>query len=171
MLEITVDDSALRSYLQQIQRKLGNLSQPMNDIGRAMETAVKRRFRTETDPDGNKWEPWALSTFENYPWRGTPSAKKYGTGEARILQRYGEMFRSTYYESDNSSVRVGFDAVSSGKDPYPYPMVHEFGNEDGNLPQRKILTSDPDTGKLADDDERYILDILQGYIDEVVDSK
>lgn len=44
MLKTTAGDSVLLN-LQRVQSQLGNLSQPMNDIGRTMETPVKRRWQ------------------------------------------------------------------------------------------------------------------------------
>lgn len=167
MIEIQIQDKEVSSYLRQLERKLQDLSKPMGEIGQMLEGRVSNRFETETDPDGQPWEAWSLSTFETYPWAGSKAAESLAKpGNARILDRMGDMLGSLSHRADSTSVRVGFGAVSKSKsgDAFPYPLAHEFGM--GNLPQRKILTSDPETGTLADSDRERILDILLRHLDD-----
>lgn len=159
MLQIQIQDDTLRSYLKQLDRKLDNLSAPMDKIGGVLENRVANRFETQTDPDGVAWEAWALSTFESYPWPGTKAAKKYRPGNAKVLDRYGHMLNSLNYQSDSNSVQVGFGA--------PYAIHHEYSTE--KMPRRGLLTSDPETGTLAQDDETLALDIVQGFLDDALD--
>lgn len=67
MLTITVDDSAFRSHMQELQKRLDNLTPVLNDIGNRMENAVRQRFATRIDPSGAPWKPWESSTLESYP--------------------------------------------------------------------------------------------------------
>lgn len=75
MLTITVDDSAFRAHLQELQKRLDNLTPVMETIGNRMENAVRQRFATRTDPSGAPWKPWAPSTLASYPFPGKPAAK------------------------------------------------------------------------------------------------
>lgn len=50
MLTITADNSAFKSYLDKLQKTLGDLTPAMRGIGMAMENRVKGRFETKTDP-------------------------------------------------------------------------------------------------------------------------
>ena len=47
MLTITVDDSAFRTYLKQLQKDLGDLYPVMDSIGNALETRVRIGFASE----------------------------------------------------------------------------------------------------------------------------
>lgn len=167
MIEIQIQDKEVSSYLRQLERKLQDLSKPMGEIGQMLEGSVSNRFETETDPDGAPWKAWAESTKKGYPYPGSKAAAKIGKpGNERILDRMGDMLGSLSHRADNTSVRVGFGAVSKSKsgDAFPYPLAHEFGM--GNLPQRKILTSDPETGTVADSDREGILDIMLRHLDD-----
>ena len=62
MLTITADDRAFRSYLEQLQKGLGDLSPVMESIGNTLENRVRQRFQTRTDPQGQPWAAWKEST-------------------------------------------------------------------------------------------------------------
>jgi phage gpG-like protein len=52
MLIITVEDSAFRAKLEKLQASLGNLTPVMSEIGQQLESNVRQRFETRTDPSG-----------------------------------------------------------------------------------------------------------------------
>lgn len=157
MLTITVDDSAFAATLRQLQARLSDLTPVMEGIGYAIETRVRSRFETRTDPDGRPWSPWAESTREAYPFAGTEAAKAEGPGNARLLDRYGTMLAGLNYQAGPSSVRIGF--------AMPYSTYHEFGTR--HMPRRGMLMSNPETGQLAPEDERTILDLLTQFLGDV----
>lgn len=107
MITVHVDDSAFREYLGRLQGRLGDMSEPMAAIGGMLEARISGRFETESDPTGVAWMPWAESTQASYP----------EDGNARILDRYGDMLSSLNWQADASSVRVGFGQ--------PYAVYHE----------------------------------------------
>lgn len=155
MLTITVDDSAFRQYLSLLQERLGDLTEPMGDIGQALETRIRNRFESKTDPAGAAWAPWADSTLRSYPWPGSKAAENDdGPGEGQILIRYRALLQGISHEPDSTSVRVGFDQ--------DYAKFHEFGTK--KMPRRGLLFDDPDAGKLAADDERAVLDVLEHWL-------
>ena len=108
LLAITVDDRAFRSYLEQLQNGLGDLSPVMESIGNTLENRVRQRFQTRTDPQGQPWSPWRESTQEGYPFPGSPAAAVEGPGNGRLLDRHGTMLSLLSYNPDNTSVRIGF---------------------------------------------------------------
>src|SRR5574344_1824535 len=112
MLIITLQDAVLHSYLQQLQARLGDLSPVLDEIGNTLETNTRKRFRTFTDPEGNKWDAWQPNTRKRYPFPGTQAAKKYGADNARLLDRHGTMLGGLSYQVGKRSVTVGF------ADPY-----------------------------------------------------
>ncbi|MDE2414856.1 MAG: phage virion morphogenesis protein [Comamonadaceae bacterium] len=154
MLTITVDDSAFRSHMQELQKRLDNLTPVMEDIGNRMENAVRQRFATRTDPSGAPWAPWMQSTRESYPVAGTPAAKKYGAGNALLLDRYGDMLGSLNFQADPASVRVGF--------AQPYATYHEYGTK--RMARRGMLTADPAQGRLGVADEAMVLDVITQWL-------
>lgn len=145
MITVHVDDSAFREYLGRLQGRLGDMSEPMAAIGGMLEARISGRFETESDPTGVAWMPWAESTRASYP----------EDGNARILDRYGDMLSSLNWQADASSVRVGFGQ--------PYAVYHEWGTK--RMPRRGLLFENPDAGALAPDDEKAVLDLLMEWLD------
>ena len=149
MIDISTDDSAFRASLDQLKRRLGNLTPVMQSIGMELESRASGRFESRTDPSGNAWAPWAQSTVDSYP----------EDGNRRLLDRYGDMLASLSHQADATSARVGFGQ--------PYATFHEWGTE--HMPRRGLLFADPDAGTLAEDDEAAVLDILGVWLDGLID--
>ena len=155
MLTVAIDDEAFRALLQTLQSRLQDMTLAMTGIGAEMESRVSRRFETRTDPTGKPWEKWADATDESYPRPGTPAAIKAGRGgNARLLDRYGDMLQGLSYQAEAGSVRVGFDQS--------YATFHEFGTR--RMPRRGLLMANPQAGTLAPDDERAVLDVLSDFL-------
>lgn len=140
MLEIKLDDSAFRTDLAALYRRLGNLTPVMQDIGSLMLSRISDRFESRTDPNGKSWAPWAPSTVDSYP----------DDGNRQLLDRYGHMLDSRNYKAGATSVQIGF-----GK---PYAAFHEWGTK--HMPRRGLIFADPDAGTLAKGDEDAVLDII-----------
>lgn len=144
MISIEVKSDTITPYLERLRARAGDLRQPLDEIGAALETRISGRFETESDPTGAPWAPWAESTRESYP----------DDGNGRILDRYGDMLASLNHQVDGDSVLVGF-----GQD---YAAFHEFGTE--RMPRRGLIFEDPEAGTLASDDEQAVLDILERWL-------
>lgn len=155
MLTISVQDTGIQDYLQQLHSKLGDLTPVLHEVGMELESRVSQRFETRTDPLGRAWHPWAESTIKSYPHAGTKAAKKAGKSpHKRLLDRYGDMLAGLSSQADATSVRVGFDKG--------YATFHEFGTN--KMPRRGLLFADPDAGTLAPDDAELVIDILQRHL-------
>ncbi|MBS0508136.1 MAG: phage virion morphogenesis protein [Proteobacteria bacterium] len=154
MLTITVDDAGLQSYLRQLQSRVTNLTPAMDAIGNLLENRIRQRFQTATDPSGKPWAQWAPSTQARYPSPGTRAAKKYGAGNARLLDRHGTMLGGLNYQADSKSVTVGFAA--------PYSAYHEFGTK--HMPRRGMLLAYPETGTLGPGDQTEVLKMITDWL-------
>ena len=157
MLTAHVDDASFQAYFQQLRKRLGNLEPVMEAIGHTLETRVRERFETRTDPDGKAWAPWAESTLASYPFPGTPAAAIEGPGNGHLLDRYGTMLDLLSHDATSNSVRIGF--------AHEYATYHEFGTE--RMPRRGLMYSDPETGELGNDDEEAVLNVLSGWINDL----
>lgn len=160
MLIITVEDSAFRAKLEKLQASLDNLTPVMSEIGQQLESNVRQRFETRTDPNGVPWKPWAESTRDGYPW---PNAKtkerlKYGPGNARLLDRHGDMLDSLNHQADANSVTVGF--------ANDYAVFHEYGTK--KMPRRGMLLGNINQGSLGADDAADVLDIVNHWLAQQV---
>ena len=162
MLTITVEDSAFRAKLHQLQTSLGNLTPVMSEIGDRLEEKTRQRFETRTDPNGVPWKFWVESTHRGYPW---PNAKtkerlEYGPGNARLLDRYGTMRGSLNHQADANSVTVGF--------ANDYAVFHELGAPNNKMPRRGMLLGNPTQGSLGADDAADVLDIVNHWLAQQV---
>ena len=157
MLTITVDDRAFRGYLHQLSARASDLTEAMDSIGNVLETRVRQRFETKTDPNGQPWAPWKESTRASYPFAGAPAAAKEGPGKGLLLDRYGTMLNFLSYTANGTSVRIGFASE--------YAAYHEWGTV--NMDRRGMLMADPDAGTLGQADEAAVLDIVAGWLDDL----
>ena len=144
MLTIEVTNDTIRPYLERLQARAGDLSQPLASIGMELESRISGRFETESDPRGAAWHPWAASTRATYP----------AGANGRILDRYGDMLASLSHQVGKNEVRIGFGD--------PKAAYHEWGTK--RMPRRGLLFDDPDAGTLAPDDEVAVLDVLSAYL-------
>lgn len=144
MLTITVNDLAFRSYLDELDGKLGDLTPVMEGIGMALESRVSERFETRSDPSGSGWSPWKESTRRTYP----------EDGNRRLLDRYGDMLASLNHQADARSVTVGFGS--------PVAAFHEWGTE--HMDRRGMLFANPDAGTLGADDEAMVVEMLSDFL-------
>lgn len=131
--------------LAQLAARLADLTPVMEDIGAILERNVQGRFDTKTDPAGRPWAPLAARTRVAYA-----KAKVGGS----LLERTRMMRESLSSQADKDSVVIGFGRA--------YAAYHEFGT--ARMPRRGMLTVDPQTGTLADEDTASILDLIQSYL-------
>lgn len=132
--QITVDNSDLKRWTGKITSRLRDLRAPMLAAKNHMEAKIERQFATETDPDGNPWEPLS------------PETLKYKQGGS-ILVKSGKLRDSFVYDLSGNSLTI------SNTSP-----VFEAHNE-GILPQpeRKILG-------ISAEDKNEIAGLVRGYV-------
>jgi phage gpG-like protein len=132
--QITVDNSDLKRWTGKITSRLRDLRAPMLAAKNHMEAKIERQFATETDPDGNAWEPLKADTL----------ARKQG---GSILVESGKLRDSFRYDLTEKSLTVSSDS--------PVFVAHD----QGVLPQpeRQILG-------LNAEDKNEIAGLVRGYV-------
>ena len=155
MITVTLDDAAFRTYLRELQARMGDLTRVMDGIGQVVAENAKGRFETRTDPNGQPWKVWAPSTRETYPYPGSPYVNPIdGPGNGKLLDRYGTMLSGLNHQATTDSVRIGFAE--------PYSTYHELGTR--TMPRRGLLMSDPNASTLGATDEAAVIDVLNAFI-------
>lgn len=150
MISVQIDDSPFRDQVRLLSYRMRDLTPVLEGVGAALESNVRSRFESRTDPDGMPWAPWAQSTRDSYP----------EGGNRRLLDRYGDMLDGVSYQLEgDASVRVGFDKE--------YATYHEWGTE--HMPRRGLLMSDPDQGTLSEDDTATVLSVLNDFINDLTE--
>ena len=140
-----IQNADLLRALKALEAQALDLSQPLAEIGQALETAVSERFDTESDPNGIAWERLSDKTL-------AMRAKIGKTGKK--LFEHGTMLGSWSRQSDAKTVQVGFGQ--------PYAAYHEWGTK--HMPRRGLLMGNPDAGTLGADDLELVLDILSDHL-------
>jgi phage virion morphogenesis protein len=156
MLIIEVNDAQIQQALARAAQRVGDTGPLMLGIGQEMESRIRARFETETDPAGQAWAQLLPSTLETYP----------KDGNHRILDRTGDMINSLSHEADERQVRVGFGAVG-GTAGDPYAVYHEYGTK--KMARRGMLFADPEAGTLGEGDKEAILGLAVEYLRHAAD--
>lgn len=152
-MKITVSNNTVTTALDALAARMKDMTRPMRAVAAVLEENVRKRFATQTDPEGKPWAPHAPATVKSYPKQGN----------RRILDRYGDMLRSLNSQSDATSATIGFSAVTrpGATGRTAYAVYHEFGTK--HMPARRMLFADPKRGQLSQTDEQAILTILHQH--------
>jgi phage virion morphogenesis protein len=152
-MQIEVNSRAMTEALSRLSEHLDDMTPVMKDIGALLESRIKERFETQSDPRGTPWgKPLWMTEPETHPYYPKD-------GNRRIFDRTGDMLNSLGWQADRNSVTVGFGQL--------YAAYHEFGTK--KLPRRSLLFDNPETGTLAPDDETAIMDIISNYLTSALD--
>lgn len=122
--QIRVDNSDLKRWTGKITSRLRDLRAPMLAAKNHMEAKIEGQFQTETDPDGNPWEPLKPDTL----------ARKQG---GSILVESGKLRDSFRYDLDEKSLTISsnspvFVAHDQGVLPQPERQILGISAEDKN---------------------------------------
>ncbi|TCS69762.1 phage virion morphogenesis protein [Sulfuritortus calidifontis] len=171
MIEITLDDRALRAALDRLRSRVEDTGPAMHDIGQTLMERARRRFATSTGPDGQAWEPNAPATIAAYLGRYGGSYKKDGSlskrGAARAAGKkplIGEskQLQNIHYAAGRDWAEVGSSRI--------YAAIHQLGGQAGRgksvtIPARPFLPVTQDGQWIGADDRAAILDILSRWIE------
>ena len=87
MIKFRIEGQDVSRKLEALIRKLKNPKDMMQEVSDVIVEDIKNRIiKTKTDPEGNKWLPWAPSTQE--------ARVKDGTAALGLLYRNGDLARS-----------------------------------------------------------------------------
>lgn len=100
-LRVEVDDSRVRGALRRMQRAVRHPQPILDDVGRAMVTETRQRFRSGTAPDGRPWKP----------------VKRGG----QPLRLTGRLARSITHRATDDAVEWGTNVA--------YAPYHQFGTK------------------------------------------
>ena len=107
-LRTEVRDQITSDVLDQVVRNMGSLRPALMEIGEHLQGAVEERFRSETDPEGNPWEP--LSDF-------TKANKR---NDQILTESGGPGLRgSIHYRAGNDYLEQGTNKI--------YGAIHQLG--------------------------------------------
>jgi phage virion morphogenesis protein len=167
MIEVTVDDRALRGALDRLIALGRDASPVMRQIARLGESATRKRFRTQTGPDGQRW---------------APSGRVRDEG-GRTLVKSGALRDSLSSRADGFRAEWGVNRI--------YAAIHQFGGTIRPKKDKTLRFRLPGMGGkpgafvsvkqvkiparpyigVSDDDREDILDLLEKRIQGAWDAR
>lgn len=130
MITIDIDGmEAVERRLNQIRRRVGNLTPVLADMGEHATNSVHDNFESSTAPDGTPWAANSPTTMANYLGNG---------GGGRPLIDTHTLMNSIHYEVAGNTVTVGTNMVYAA-------MMHFGGTKAayphlwGDIPARPLL--------------------------------
>lgn len=149
MIEIKIDDKAVRAALARLELATGNLAPAMRAISTELLSQTELNFDREGRP---KWPSLSAATLK--------AASKKGRSPAKMLQDSGQLAASVTPGHDASHARIG-----SNK---PYAAIHQFGGPAGRgrkvtIPARPYLPMTA-AGELQPEAVDPVLDLVRKYL-------
>ncbi|MBF0481286.1 MAG: phage virion morphogenesis protein [Desulfovibrionaceae bacterium] len=143
MIEIRIDDAAVRAKLTELMRRGMDLTPAMRKAAGIMADAVEENFDQEGRP---KWPSLAAATIK--------ARAKTGNWPGKILQRSGSLAASITRSSDAHQAMAGTNKV--------YAAIQHFGGKAGRghkvtIPARPFM-------KLEEDDMAKIVKMFEEYL-------
>jgi phage virion morphogenesis protein len=142
---IEINDRAFLDGLTELRRRGTKLRPLFAEIGAELQLSVRRRFDSETDPDGKKWDPISEA------WR----KQKEAEGKPTKVLHYNLDLR------DSFTLQIGDDELVQGTNVL-YARVHQLGN---NKPGKRggVQRARPFMG-LSKDDRDFIAEATRDYL-------
>ena len=160
MIQIEIQSADVLGAIEQLHRKIGDMSQPMERIGIYLTNITEESFDNERSPEGDAWHPLAEST----------RAFKAKYGGHKILQSKDRNTReSITHDATDASVMVGVNAYSAKG--YEYPIVHQFGTDKAGKSKSVRIEARPffpitQDGELIDGAKEEVLEIIMEFLGE-----
>jgi len=130
MIEIKIDDREVKNALNNLKKKVKDMTPVMRKIAGIMHNAVEENFENEGRP---RWKPLSPRTIL--------ARQKRGYWPGKVLQMRGELASSISSKYDDKSAVVGTNKK--------YAAIHQFGGKAGrknkvDIPARPFLKLEKD---------------------------
>lgn len=137
-ISIDLVDDEISGYLRRLLARLGDLTPVNRDMGEMLLNSHRRRFETQTAPDGS---PWAQLSPDY--------KKRKKKNQDKILTLEGRLHGTLNYQAGPFELLLG--------SPLIYAAAQHFGRPEINLPARETLG-------LSDEDSAMLLDALGDWL-------
>jgi phage virion morphogenesis protein len=149
-IELRITDAQLQAALTEVATQAGDLSSAMKDIGEYLLRKTRKRFNTQTAPDGTSWAPLAPSTIKAKQ-RRQRTGKPYRTNAnpESILKDTFTLRDSITYQASNRSLAIGTNIA--------YGVYPQSDRPRTKIPYRPFLGLD-------DADRSEIIEIIRDHL-------
>ena len=173
-LIIESNSAVIAQALSRAAQDITDTTPMMAAIGQRLETNIRDRFDSKTDPSGKAWEPYkaiSAAIYERIHKKPPP-----GT----LMDRSGNLRAGVEHHASEDEVEVGMTATVtnlSGK-VWSLGAIHEFGTDGlgkkggGAIPRRGMVfggvagqgSTASVTQVLSDSDHEDVVEIIQAHI-------
>jgi len=112
--------------------RLRDLTPLMEEIGQILDESVSTNFRDQRSPYGVDWLSHSPTTRALYARGGLFGRTRGGRGSRRVLIRTGLLMNSIRPKHNKNSAHVSVTGQA-----VKYGYVHQFGNPNNRLPNKK----------------------------------
>lgn len=137
---------SITNKLQELRNKAHDTAPLMAELANHLYNVVDTSFEKQQTPDGISWNPIQIRKDDSHP--------------EKMLYDKGVMQGSLTANSSNDEAIVGLNATANG---YPYPIVHQWGTEDGSTEARAFMPIHKD-GTIYDNTKEELEEIVEDYI-------
>lgn len=158
---LVLDDGELLDRLEEISRRVSDMTPAMLAIGELMTESTKQRFTDSEGPDGRRWKENAPATLLAQLANLQSSYSAASPGQKRPLIETGILQDTISYQvvSGGNGVEIGTNRFAGEWDGGA--GVHHFGSRDGSIPARPFLG-------VSEDDRVAVLDVLSRFLDQSI---
>lgn len=135
-INISIDSGLTQSQLDKVAADLSNLAPVFGAIGEYMLGRTRKRFDSETDPDGANWAPLATATIASKQRRQKSGNNRNGGSRARTNAAPTAILKDTFLLRDTISYRPTSTSVAIGTNQ-KYGKFHQYGTK--RMPARPFL--------------------------------
>lgn len=167
VISVQVTDKPVMDALQELSRRVSDISEPLNEIGIEFAERIRGQFSKGESPYGNKWA--ALSAVTQAKNKGRRSG-----GEP--LRDTGRLMASIAHQMIDGGKTVSISATN-----VKYANTHQFGARQGqygrtkrngpipwgNIPARPYMPIVGSAVVLPNDWSQTAIDIIADYLTEV----
>lgn len=143
-IQIEIDDRAVRQMLQRLIDAGQNPRPALQEIGEELVDSIKKRFESETSPDGSAWERNSPVTIER-KGRDQPL-----TGGGTLMDQIN------YQLTGNDTLDVGSPTVYAAMQQFG-GVKSEFPHLWGDIPARPFIG-------ISEEDGQMIIDTFNDYL-------
>jgi phage gpG-like protein len=168
-------EAELQARLDHLARGLANTEPLMRAIGAKLEANVNHRFDTKLDPTGAPWAPLSKLTAQFHTITGghtrNPSKQEWKDlrkGKVTAAELPGSLLERTRRLRKSLAVNAGPGWVEIGmlrltdNGKWNVAALHEYGTK--TMPARRLLTADPNTGTLGEQDRADVYQVIENYL-------
>lgn len=170
-IAVRLESAPVIARLQEIARRVDDLSPAMRGIGEMMVESTKGRFNSSTGPDGQRWKANAPGTVlarlakikGAYSKRDGRLTKK---GAAAVTSKKPLVDTGMLQDTIRYQLTPGGNGVEIGTNRFAGEWeggaaVHQFGNRKGTIRARPFLG-------LSANDERAVLAVLDRFLRQAI---